>query len=231
MPKRSEPRRSALVPLLTTLALSTGAAHAQTWQQQYPPRLPSIADLDALSAVNAWVAGVDGTLRHTLDGGVNWTEHAIGAASLARVQFGSGGLGLAAGDGLWRTSNAGQTWSRTNVLPVRALAYPGGASAWALTADGRLLRSTNGGAAWTDLGFAIGASAPRDLFVFADGRGWACGAGGELYSTTDGGSTWTPRASGSVLDLERVHFADANTGWLVASTAVLRTTRHVPPDS
>ncbi|MBK7876343.1 MAG: hypothetical protein IPJ77_11405 [Planctomycetes bacterium] len=219
-----ETRRLRLALLLSVVVATPGLLQAQNWQPQYPPHLPSVADVDALSALNAWVAGVDGTLRHTLDGGVNWTERILGAASLARVQFASGGVGLAAGDGIWRTTDAGQSWSRRSTVPVRALAFQSGVSAWALAEDGRLLRSTNGGAAWTDLGFAIGASAPRDLFFFADGRGWACGAMGELFSTLDGGSTWTSRSSGSALDLERVHFVDANTGWLAAGSTVLRTT-------
>ena len=223
MSSQPQPCPCTLVRAAFVIALAASAS-AQAWRQQYPPLLPRATDVEALSAVQAWIVGEDGTLRRTLDAGVNWSALDLGASRLDRLQFAAGGVALAAGDGLWRSTDAGQTWSRTSALPVRALSFPAGATAWALTTDGRLLRSTNAGAAWTDLGFVIGASAPRDVVFLAGGAGWACGLGGELFSTADGGATWTPRASGTTLDLERVFFVDANTGFLCAGSAIFRTT-------
>jgi len=94
-----------------------------------------------------------------------------------------------------------------------------------------VLRTTDGGAHWDPLPFAqeTGVLLNGVSFVSA-GRGWVVGADGVILSTTDGGATWTQQNSGTTRKLSKVHFVDAQRGWITggwqdgSSYLVLRTT-------
>jgi len=124
-------------------------------------------------------------------------------------------VGFATG-GLWRTVNAGTTWTpvfdHEKVSTVSALAVaPGDTSVvWAGTGEadsrnsispgGGVYKSTDAGKTWTAMGLAetrqIGRIAidPTDanvVYVAALGHAWASNKERGLFKTTDGGHTWT----------------------------------------
>ncbi len=210
--------------ILSAVLLLTATASAQSWRQQYPPQLAQARDLEVLSGVNVWVAHSDGTLRHTTDGGVNWTSVAPGAARLDAVHFVSGSVGWVAGDGIWRTTDAGQAWTRTSTASVHALAFPDALSGWAAATDGRVLRTSDGGQTWTQAVQFAGAPALDDVHALAGGLVWACGSGGALFASADSGANWTAVATGTTADLTAVHFTSATRGWIAAGAQIRATT-------
>ncbi len=212
-------------PLLTALilALLPVSARAQRWTQQYPPQLPDARDVAVLAAFDVWVALADGTLRHTVDGGVNWSDVATGASQLEAVEFASGSLGWAAGDGIWRTTDAGQTWEQVHTAGVRALSFDDPQNAAAVTQDDRVLFSVDAGLTWVDRGPLPGSPELLDVQCLGAGLAWTSGAAGALFSTTDGGANWTPRDAGSGQDLGALWFVDGQHGWLTAGSRLLHT--------
>ena len=119
--------------------------------------------------------------------------------------------------GVWKTTNAGQTWTnltdgKTDISSVGAIAvarsdpnmiYVGTGESQLredLTFGTGMYRSTDGGETWQHLGLAgtqqIGALAidPTDanrVYVAAMGHAFGPNAERGLYRTTDGGKTWT----------------------------------------
>jgi photosystem II stability/assembly factor-like uncharacterized protein len=82
-----------------------------------------------------------------------------------------------------------------------------------------VLRSTDGGASWSDV-------APSPALVmdtdFLGSTGWVVGA--RIHKTTDAGQTWVEQAAPPDL-LNSVSFADALRGWAVGwGPTILRTT-------
>jgi len=124
-------------------------------------------------------------------------------------------VGFASG-GLWRSVNAGVTWTpvfdHEKVSTVSALAMAAGDTSvvWAGTGEadsrnsispgGGVYKSTDAGKTWTFMGLAdtrqIGRLAvdPTDanvVYVAALGHAWGPNKERGLYKTTDGGRTWT----------------------------------------
>jgi photosystem II stability/assembly factor-like uncharacterized protein len=99
-------------------------------------------------------------------------------------------LVLLAKDGdLWRTANSGVTWQSYGFVgSVQALTYASGTRVIYLATEDALLRSTDGGDRWTDVGklpgkpAAIASSATGEILLLA--------VGNELMRSLDAGKTW-----------------------------------------
>ena len=95
--------------------------------------------------------------------------------------------------------------------------WAGGSRGWR---DGFVLRTTDGGMTWDQIGdsqFPIGIH-----FSFTDTlNGWmTCSYGGNLFRTTDGGLSWTQITQ----YLYKVSFVNAQTGWGINGSNILKTT-------
>ncbi len=92
---------------------------------------------------------------------------------------------------------------------------------WAVGQYGVIIKTTNGGQAWSRQ--TSGTSSNLNAVHFADANsGWAVGQDGNILSTTDGGTTWTK----TIWTIERfgnaipvmffgVHAVDPNHAWAV----------------
>ncbi len=101
---------------------------------------------------------------------------------------------------------------------------PGGSRGWAVGDGGRILRTLDGGAAWTIQ--TSGASASLNAAWFtSDLEGWVVGNSGTVLHTTNAGGTWTRLLNtGASEHLYDVQFAHRDTGWAVgANGLILRT--------
>lgn len=169
------------------LGLSTPAAHAQ-WVYQ------------PISFASTQAAPL---LFDAVDASTAWGVN-IGANNYVAPQLG-------------RTTNAGQTWTVSN-LPVQtsvsedvtSLSAFSATSAWVTTVNangvgGRILHTTDGGLNWTVQSsaavFGSMASYPGLVRFFSATEGVAAGAplsaggGFEIYTTTNAGTTWTRLAT------------------------------------
>ena len=74
---------------LASLDATASPAPAATWVKQAPLPTPyDLAGVDMISETEGWAVGEAGTILHTTDGGVTWTEQASGTVeALHAVKF------------------------------------------------------------------------------------------------------------------------------------------------
>ncbi len=89
-----------------------------SWQQQYAP-LYTVADISFCDPDTGWAVGWYGTLLHTTNGGVTWSEQSAGTGTsvtfLAVQAITPERAWIAGGEGfIARTDNGGQTWVKEN---------------------------------------------------------------------------------------------------------------------
>lgn len=166
------------------------------------------------------------------DGGVHWTWlHAEdGPDSAHELKLNAGGLWLTyAGERVHHSKDGGASWTQAFGMPAGQAAEDLGAvwffndqSGLALSVDGWLLKTVDGGRAWTRALRMSESSAthPKLQFVSAS-MGWMSGSAGISW-TTDGGSSWySPADSGGLTDPIDFHFVDADHGWAISANQAL----------
>jgi hypothetical protein len=107
-----------------------------------------------------------------------------------------GGVAVAGGETMLRSTDNGLTWTNLGALPngviILELISLGNGVVIAGTTEGRLFRSTNGGATWTNLGTQF---AQTHIYALENlGNGIALAGtqpGGLILRSTDYGATWT----------------------------------------
>ncbi|MAF11150.1 hypothetical protein CMK11_11930 [Candidatus Poribacteria bacterium] len=125
---------------------------------------------------------------------------------------------VGADNGLWRTTDVGETWGRIRVAAAQVHSLVGAGSAvYATTGDG-LSRSTSQGDAWTSRGAQVG-SGVRDILAADGATLYAATSVDELLVSTDEGSTW---AEAPVIDKASCVLLDAPNLVLVGADAIHR---------
>lgn len=157
-----------------------------------------LQDVQFLDANDGWAAETDftggqGVLLHTTDGGASWTQTRGFGGSLAALHFVDDQHGWVAGNGVYATSDGGQTWQRVAAGDgVTALACADASHLWAC-GSGFLLSTVNAG------GDTASPVTMTDLYNYWQRRSvtihlMANDVGGsDVASTqfsTDGGATW-----------------------------------------
>jgi len=175
-------------------------------------------NLNAIDIVDdqfAVTVGNDGVAYKTADGGVTWTSigypNLPGEFDISDAHFRTRDEGWVVGQDfdlghfrtVYHTLDGGQTWTRPfddtgSLVSVTFVGERG----WISTLGSRFLRSTDGGATWTEgtlpnnaLGFA---PTTLDMQFASDGlTGYAVGWDGYVAKTTNGGVTWTLQNTGT----------------------------------
>ena len=120
---------------------------------------------------------------------------------------------------IYRTSNAGSTWTTQTVAALRygnAVSAVNASTAW-IGGSGRFVAlTTNGGVDWTDVSLTLAEGGSlfdvRALYASNESTCVAVGSGGKIAKTTDGGDTWTLKTSGTAQELRSVTFV-GSTGY------------------
>lgn len=183
----------------------------------------------AVRGARLWVAGDDGVVLHSTDGGGTWALRETGeTAHLHGIAFASDVAGWAVGDAgtILRSGDGGASWSSQH-SPARVALFAVTAvdadRAWAVGDDGVVLRTTNGGTTWTES--RLGAGRLYAVHFASASTGWAAGQDGRIHATTDGGLTWNEQQTGSDRPLRALAFTSATEGWAVGDDGtILRTT-------
>ena len=161
-----------------------------------------------LNQNTGWIAGSNGALLFTNDGGRAWhkmrrpTEDALRDVYFSDEQNGwlvcdREVFKLKTNDEpqayLLRTTDGGATWRRvdlsdTHARVVRAV-FRGEGRGWTFGEAGVLYATSDGGASW------VRQTLPTKYLLLGgafmdDAHGWLVGAGGTILQTTDGGETW-----------------------------------------
>ena len=183
--------------LITVLffTLSSFAFAQEGWVDVTPSgTVPRLLGVYALDADNIWVTGVDGTILHTIDGGLNWVSVQSGiTVGLGKVQFINPDTGwVASSHYIYRTTDGGSSWVEQLYLPNSS----------DIITDVEFVRGLPGEPVW----------------------GYATGGLQSFWKTTDGGETWTSNggACGNG-NFNACSFVDKNTGWIVGVPSVSTT--------
>lgn len=228
---------SRIITSLSLLLLFSAAASA-SWVKQQSGTMAWLHAAYFLDAKRGWVAGSNGTLLETTDGGQTWTPAATRPTedNIRDIYFADEKTGWMvcerdiyklrtedeARTYLMKTVDGGRTWQRVNMglgpqaRLVRAVFTEGG-RAWAFGEAGALYSSSDGGASWSRR-----PSPTRYLLLggtFLDGeRGWLVGARSTILQTFDGGETWRAgMVEARDVRFTAVSFAEPRIGWAVGS--------------
>jgi photosystem II stability/assembly factor-like uncharacterized protein len=202
----------------TAIASLTGTATAYTdttaaYNSQYYYQVLS-------EAAPGWLPGtqVDMALSLPPTGGTDHTAGTGGtpfsAASLASM--------ATAGGAAYTTTNP---WGGPNTDPlqndqVNGLTCMSATMCWAVTQDGAIWATSDGGYTWSE-------QLPRGNQLYgidcvSTSLCWVAGGNKEnIDGTTDGGATWTSLHSHPGATFYAVEFADASHGWVVGSGGVI----------
>ena len=178
------------------------AAPVVPWTQVGVPALQRALTSVAFAGPSVAVAlGTDGRYIRSTDGGLTWTQSAGPLASnqSGSVAFADANVGVIVarasnGGGVYRTTNAGASWSFAfNLGAVRPNAVAFGSPTVGVTvgASGAILRTVDGGLNWSAATISPGVGLTDFTGVaFADVNTVIVVGGDQLRRSTDGGQTF-----------------------------------------
>jgi len=222
--------------------------HAQSGWTLQPSNVKG--DLVAVfftSSTKGWIAGDNGYLASTTDGGKSWSKYALNATDdINEIYFRNEDNGyLVAGRKLFLTRDAGRTWRETRIfrsgdfgagtpefLSIRFSDKKRGYVIGSVlrrvkdedvVVDSLLMRTEDEGETWQKM------TVPTKTELFhmdfnGNSHGWIVGDGGVILASNDEGRTWTKQSSGTSMPLYSVDFRDDKEGYAVGkSGAIVRT--------
>lgn len=180
-----------------------------------------------------WVAGNNGKIIHSADGGATWTAQKLdGARHLQDIAAWDAAHVVAVGNGgmVFATADGGAHWQgeRIGLLPatldklLRVKLAPGG-RAWAVGEMGALLYSADYGKTWErrrgeqDAAF-------NDVAIVDDKQLWVVGEAGSMLHSGDGGRSWEALPPQVRSSLMAIAFRDARNGVAVGLDGVILAT-------
>ncbi|PYS24896.1 MAG: hypothetical protein DMF72_03830 [Acidobacteria bacterium] len=239
--------RKKIILALIAGALTVAAVIAQAQSGWTSNRVSSgDKDLNAIYFVDSkhgWVAGDDGFLAYTDDGGAHWVERRLGVNhAINDIYFTNKDKGfILAGGSIFESSDGGHSWREAHkFIPsefdgatpeLYSLRFNGKKRGWVVGSASRndeivnsiLAITRDGGATWQVLHPPANQELIHIDFV-DEKRGWIVGAGGAILHTEDGGETWTRQKSETTVTLYHVDFRNEREGWTVGEKGtILRT--------
>jgi len=233
-----------MLMLIAFAAFITGVpAHAQNgWSINRDKGTGDLISVFFTSSSEGWVAGDDGYLAFTGDGGRSWTRKILNtAANINEIYFRNDEDGyLVAGRKMFVTQDGGKSWRETLIidpaeikegkpefLSIRFNSKEQGFIIGSVlneddeVVDSLLLRTTDGGRNWSRL---VLPEVRTELFhLDFDGKqeGWIVGDMGVILATTDNGNTWKKQDSGTEAGLYNVDFRDDKNGYVVGERGII----------
>ena len=238
--------KSFLILVCVTLFASAAVFPQENWQIRRGEGAGDLISVFFTSSDNGWIAGDEGYLAETRDGGNSWTKRILNtAANINEIYFRNDDNGyLVAGRKMFVTSDGGKNWREELIanpdefkdgipefLSIRFNSKKQGFIIGSiidrtdddLVIGSLVLRTVDGGETWN----RIPVPAKVELFhLDFDGksRGWIVGDKGTIISTRDNGETWDIQESGTEEVLYNVDFRDENDGYAVGTNGtILRT--------
>jgi photosystem II stability/assembly factor-like uncharacterized protein len=208
--------RSLSIAALAVLTLGAFAPGHPSWHVLDTGSTERFRGLAPVSASVAWVAGTDGTILRTVDGGHSWTS--VGPVDAAALQFrdieafdARHAVALTIGDGtdsrIYTTDNGGTSWTAAFENDDPAAFYDcmtfldrrhGLALSDPVDGKFRILATDDGGKSWS---VRSGAGMPAALdgeFAFAASGTCLVSSAGKAYFASGGGSASRVFTSGDL---------------------------------
>lgn len=197
-----------------------------SWTQQTSTTYELLRSVSFVDNQTGWVAGDNGAIRKTENGGQSWTVQSAGVnVVFEAVQFIDPDMGWLAGNSgtILKSQDGGQTWipqsgGVTNHL--RSIFFIDQQTGWAVGSSETIIATRNGGSSWM-LQNAGSINNLRSVFFVDALNGWAVGDSGKIFHTSDGGNTWTEQNSGTTRILTTIYFVNAHTGWVTGTSGTL----------
>lgn len=229
--------RCSLLTILVLLLTLQGAVltASAAWTRQQSGTMAWLHSVYFLNQKTGWVAGSNGTLLFTDDGGQTWHKMRRPTEdSLQDVYFSDEQNGWLVCDRavfklktenepqtyLLRTSDGGTTWSRVDLSDSNArvsrAVFRADGRGWTFGEAGVLYATSDGGASWVRQVVPTKHLLLGGVFL-DDGQGWLVGAGATILQTSDGGETWrTGLVRGERnLRFTAASFVERRLGWAV----------------
>jgi photosystem II stability/assembly factor-like uncharacterized protein len=230
------------------VAVCSACAAAQSvWTSE---RITAKGDLVAVyftGSDKGWVAGDNGFLASTTDGGGTWTPYPLATdQDINEIYFRNDDNGyLVAGRKMFVTRDAGRSWQEIRIyrtgdfgtgtpefLSIRFSDKKRGyvigsvyrrVAGEDVVVDSLLMRTEDGGDTWRRINLPV----KTELFHLdfdGNSHGWVVGDKGVILATTDEGLTWSMQSSGVSRALFNVDFRDEKNGYAVGGGGtILRT--------
>ena len=238
-------RISSCLPLVLFLSV---AANAQLgWANLQPAGTGDLVAVYFTSERNGWVAGDDGYLASTSDGGRSWNKYPLKATEdINEIYFRNDEDGyLVAGRKMFLTKDGGRSWNETRIvnqndfrnsspefLSIRFADRKRGIAVGSVlrkvkneevVVDSLVMRTDDGGETWT----RIVMPTKTELFHLdynGSSHAWIVGDNGVILASTDSGRTWAKQNAGTTNALYNVDFRDDYEGYAVGEKGtILRT--------
>jgi len=207
-----------------------------TWEMQSSGTSGTLNAIWFNDAENITVVGAG--IHRTTNGGINWVlQPDSGDITFEDVFFIDSNIGIAVGGThiqwppsqfgqILRTTDSGITWavgeSGCLVLYLRAVDFADANNGIA-AGNGRMLKTTNGGASWILLPLDE-SNGFFDIHLKDVNIGIAVGYSGMIKKTTDGGLTWAAQISGRNNTLNSISFTSPDTATVVGAAGnILKT--------
>jgi len=176
----------------------------------YPPASANgrYDDVFFLNENVGWAArGGNGAVFKTTNGGANWTQQTVSAATnqyYRNIEFLNENVGFLGtlNNNFYKTADGGNSWQRVNNISPYPQAICGldcvgtstvyGCGAWFYPAY--IIKSTDSGNTWQYIDMSAYANALVEIHFVTENIGYAAGNddnGAVILKTTDGGNSWT----------------------------------------
>ena len=233
---------------LATLVIIAASASVCVAQQGWAAAQRGVAGTDLNTVYFAdskrgWIAGDDGYVSYTADGGRTWARQALDTKDAVNdIYFRNKEDGyLLAGNRIFKTDDSGRTWRAATGFPPKdfegasaelySVRFSSKKKGWVIgslsrgdtVVDSLLIYTNDEGSSWLRKTAPVRGELIHLDFI-SDARGWIVGAGGTILYTEDAGETWIIQRSAVSETLYHVDFQNDKKGWVVGEHGiVLRT--------
>ena len=162
----------------------------------------NINTIDFVNENIGWIAGYNGTLLKTTDGGDNWNTIPIDESwTIYQIDFINDSVGWAVGfvnwdiATIWQTRNGGLFWSTQKSISEVNLSsiYALDENYVFVAGDNKIYKTSNGGLDWQDVSPARGMGNFKSIWFQDPDSGIVVREIYGVLRTTDGGKTWDPK--------------------------------------
>ena len=238
--------RKVFFTVLIGLVSTQFAAAQRGWNVNRAKGTGDLISVFFTSSNDGWIAGDNGYLAFTKDGGRSWRRKILNtAADINEIYFRNDNNGyLIAGRKMFVTVDAGRSWRETLIVNPRefkdgipefySIRFNSKNQGFIIGAildkndenmviGSLLLRTTDGGESWSRL---VIPTKVELIHLDFEGKshGWIVGDMGTILATTNSGSSWTVQRSGTKEVLRNVDFRSDDEGYVVGDKGtILRT--------
>jgi photosystem II stability/assembly factor-like uncharacterized protein len=196
----------------------------------YDVNLGSTSGMTFVNVSTGFTCNSSAQIYKTTNGGLNWNQVAGFAGALNSIRYvqtnpmilyACGSNGIAA-----KSTNGGNNWVQqsTGVNVEYQAIYPIDGSNVIAVGEGRIIRTTNGGANW----LFVPHDPPcffRDIQMVNASTGFAAGHSGYIFKTYNGGINWHRLQFYTNIDFSSLFFANETTGYFTRDDGkIIKTT-------